>query len=214
MRPAPFSLRAGDGELADRAAAEHGHGVAGLDLRELRTEVAGREDVREQDRLVVAHAVGQLHQVRRRERDARVLGLQAVEAAARARRRRRTRCRRGPLGLRDVALRIVAVAAVRAVAAGDGRRNDDAVADARSCARPCRLPRRRRPPRDRGSCRASCPCIVPRTKCRSVPQIALAVMRTMASVGSLIFGSRTSSSRMSPIPWKTTAFIAGLLGGA
>ncbi len=40
-----------------------------------------------------------------------------------------------------------------------------------------------------------------------VPQIALAVSRTMASVGSSSFGSLTVSSRMSPIPWKTIAFI-------
>src|SRR5690349_18429330 len=55
------------------------------------------------------------------------------------------------------------------------------------------------------------PGTVPRTKCRSVPQIALAVMRTIASVGSLIFGSATFSSLMSPMPWNTTAFIAPLL---
>jgi hypothetical protein len=62
---------------------------------------------------------------------------------------------------------------------------------------------------------ASCPRIapgsrpdsVPRMKCRSVPQIALAVMRISASVGALIFGSRTVSSRISPTPWKTTAFM-------
>jgi hypothetical protein len=40
-----------------------------------------------------------------------------------------------------------------------------------------------------------------------VPQIALAVSRTIASVGSSIAGSGTSSSRMSPTPWNTTAFI-------
>src|SRR5512135_2929291 len=54
---------------------------------------------------------------------------------------------------------------------------------------------------------ASMPGMVPRTMCRSVPQMALAVRRTIASVGCSIFGSGTSSRRMSPIPWKTTAFI-------
>ncbi len=53
------------------------------------------------------------------------------------------------------------------------------------------------------------PGTVPRTRWRSVPQIALAVRRTIASVRSLIRGSGTSSSRMSPMPWKTTAFIPG-----
>ncbi len=40
--------------------------------------------------------------------------------------------------------------------------------------------------------------IVPRTKCKSVPQMAEVVMRTTASVGSSMRGSGTSSSRMSP----------------
>jgi len=65
----------------------------------------------------------------------------------------------------------------------------------------------------------SCPRIVPgfisvtvpRTKCRSVPQMALAVSRTIASVGSSIFGSFTSSRPMSPTPFHTTAFIKDLL---
>src|SRR5688572_6707073 len=51
------------------------------------------------------------------------------------------------------------------------------------------------------------PGTVPRTKWRSVPQMALAVRRTIASVSFSSFGSRTSSSRMSPTPWKTIAFI-------
>src|SRR5205085_6000587 len=38
---------AGDGELADRAAAEDGHDVARLDLGEVGPEVAGGEDVGE-----------------------------------------------------------------------------------------------------------------------------------------------------------------------
>jgi hypothetical protein len=41
--------------------------------------------------------------------------------------------------------------------------------------------------------------------------MALAVMRISASVCSLILGSRTLSRRISPIPWKTTAFIGRLL---
>ena len=56
--------------------------------------------------------------------------------------------------------------------------------------------------------------IVPRTKWRSVPQMALAVSRTIASVSSWMRGSGTSFSSMSPIPFQTTAFmIASLIGG-
>jgi hypothetical protein len=41
---------------------------------------------------------------------------------------------------------------------------------------------------------------VPLIICRSVPQIALDVSRTMASVGYCMVGSGTSSSLMSPTP--------------
>src|SRR5690554_4574336 len=51
------------------------------------------------------------------------------------------------------------------------------------------------------------PAMVPRTMCRSVPQMADAVMRTMASVGACRVDSGTSSRRMSPTSWKTTAFM-------
>jgi hypothetical protein len=44
------------------------------------------------------------------------------------------------------------------------------------------------------------PLTVPRMKRRSVPQIAEDVRRTIASVGSLICGAATSSSRVSPAP--------------
>jgi hypothetical protein len=52
------------------------------------------------------------------------------------------------------------------------------------------------------------PGMVPRTRCRSVPQMAEVVMRTIASVGSSIFGSVTSSRRISPTPCHTTAFTS------
>jgi hypothetical protein len=49
-------------------------------------------------------------------------------------------------------------------------------------------------------------------RCRSVPQIALAVSRTITSESSLIFGSFTESSRMSPMPWNTIAFMCASSG--
>src|SRR5690606_37469311 len=54
------------------------------------------------------------------------------------------------------------------------------------------------------------PVMVPRTMCGSVPQIADAVIRTMASVGACSVGSATSSRRMSPTSWNTTAFMISL----
>src|SRR5439155_4288806 len=107
-------------------AAEHAHGVAVADLGDVRRLVTRREDVRDQDRLVVAHLVRQLHETDVRVRDARLLGLQAVEAA----RILGAAEERGPgaLGIRVVALRVVPGAAVRTRAAGDRRRDHDAVA--------------------------------------------------------------------------------------
>jgi hypothetical protein len=145
--------------------------------------------------LVVGHVVRQLHETDVRVGDAGLLGLEAVETArvlGTAEERRP-----GPVGVRVVALRVVARAAVRAGAAGDRRRNHHAVADVEVADVVADLLDAPTPswPRIRPS---STPGIVPRTKCRSVPQIALAVSRTIASVGSWIVGSGTSSSRMSP----------------
>ena len=53
----------------------------------------------------------------------------------------------------------------------------------------------------------SIPAMVPRTRCRSVPQIALRVILTIASCGSMISGWGTSSRRMSPMPCQTIAFM-------
>src|SRR4051794_323802 len=44
-------------------------------------------------------------------------------------------------------------------------------------------------------------------RCRSEPQIAVVVMRTIASVGSWIAGSGTSSTRTSRLPCHATALI-------
>jgi hypothetical protein len=49
---------------------------------------------------------------------------------------------------------------------------------------------------------------VPRMRCTSVPQIALVVIRTIASVGSLMRGSGTSPNRISPTQCHVTAFTA------
>src|SRR5690554_5000223 len=51
------------------------------------------------------------------------------------------------------------------------------------------------------------PLKLPRTRCRSVPQMAETLRRTIASVGASRTGSATSSRRMSPTPWNTTAFM-------
>ena len=60
-RPAPSIQRAADGELADRPAAPDRDRVARLDLGLLGGHVAGREDVRQEQHLLVGQAVGHLH---------------------------------------------------------------------------------------------------------------------------------------------------------
>src|SRR3954468_11170247 len=54
-------------------------------------------------------------------------------------------------------------------------------------------------------------------RCRSDPQILVVVTRTIASVGSWIFGSGTSSTRTSRLPCHVNAFMclaASRLGGS
>ncbi|MNJ70383.1 hypothetical protein D3C77_668340 [compost metagenome] len=51
-------LGAGNGELADRAAAEDRHAVAGGDFGHFGTEIAGGENVRNQNRLLVTDVAG------------------------------------------------------------------------------------------------------------------------------------------------------------
>src|ERR1700744_4121331 len=53
--------------------------------------------------------------------------------------------------------------------------------------------------------------IKPSYKCRSLPQIAVAVIRTRISEGCSIFALGTSSTRTSSLPCQTSAFMA--LGG-
>ena len=56
------SLQVGalDGEVADRAATPHRHGVAGLDLASFRRLPSGGQDVRKEQHLLVAHAIRNL----------------------------------------------------------------------------------------------------------------------------------------------------------
>ena len=72
---------AGDGELSDGSTSPHGHHVARLDVAHLRTHVAGRQDVRQEQHLLVRHALGHLHRSDVRERHAGILRLAAGVAA-------------------------------------------------------------------------------------------------------------------------------------
>ena len=80
-RSAPSRKRAGDRELADRAAPQTATTSPGLDVAHLRAHVAGRKDVGQEQHLFVGHAVVDLERADVGERHARVLGLAAGEAA-------------------------------------------------------------------------------------------------------------------------------------
>ncbi|MCY1407496.1 hypothetical protein D9M71_228000 [compost metagenome] len=121
--------RAGDGELAHRAAAEHRHRVPRRDLGQAGAEVAGGEDVGEQDRLVVADVAGQPDQADVGVGYPRHLRLQAVERAGHGGAAIEGGAGVLAVGVGVVALRVVAGPAVGAVAAGDGGGHHDTVAD-------------------------------------------------------------------------------------
>ena len=122
-------LGAGDGELSNRPAAEHGHDVALFDLGDVGPEIARREDVREQNGLIVADLVGKLHEVDVGEGHARLLRLEPLERSAVSGAAIEGGAGERTVRIRPVALRVIACAAIGAGATGDGRWDQHAVAD-------------------------------------------------------------------------------------
>ena len=172
------------------------HGVAAAHLGHLGAEVAGGEDVREQNRLIVADLRWQFDQPDVGERDT-AFSLQTMEWSGGL----RTAIERGAglLAVRvgAIALGEVAGPAIGTVATGDGggMTTRSPICRLRTSApRASTMPTPSWPRMVPGCM----PLTVPLTKCRSVPQIADAVMRTMASVGARMRGSGTSSKRISP----------------
>jgi hypothetical protein len=129
-------LRAGDGELTDRAGAPDGNHLAALDVAELGAHVARREDVRQEQHLFVAELVVlDLDRPDVRERDACVLRLAARVAAGEVRvavdpgdRVTEHLLRRHCVRIRVLTERVELVLAVVAAPAGDRERHDDAIA--------------------------------------------------------------------------------------
>gem|GEM_PF-4894504 len=118
-----------DRELSHRAAPEHRHGVAVADLGDVGAEIAGGEDVGDQNRVLVAHLVGQLDQPHVGVRDARLVGLQPVERAAGLGAAEEGGAGLGAVGVGLGALGVVAGPAVGAGAAGDRGGNHHPIAD-------------------------------------------------------------------------------------
>ena len=77
----PEQVRALDRELSHRSAPPHSNDIAGLDAAHVSGHVARREDVREEEHLLVVQLVWHSQCADVRERDPRVLGLPARVAA-------------------------------------------------------------------------------------------------------------------------------------
>jgi hypothetical protein len=104
---------------SDRPDPDHRDRVAGLDVAVEHADlVAGRQDVGEEQHLLIGHARGHLDQAGPGERDSRVLGLQPVDQVA-----------EDPADAADLlAMRRHAPGAVAATAAVGDRRDDHLVA--------------------------------------------------------------------------------------
>ena len=132
----PEQVRALDRELSHGSAPPHGHDVAGLDAAHVSGHVAGREDVREEEHLLVVQLVWHPQRADVRERDPRVLGLPARVAAEQVRVPEDAARRIAPELLSHPCVRVRVLTegvqlplALRAVAARDWERHHHAVAD-------------------------------------------------------------------------------------
>ena len=171
-----------DRRQADRAGADDGDDVAGLDRAVEHADlVAGGQDVGEHQQLLVGDAGGRRVGRGVGERHPDVLGLGAVDLVA-----------EDPAAAAE-ALAVAALAAEAARAARGDARHEHPVADGLTVFTPAptasTVPTASWP-RIRPSVTAG---TSPLRMCRSVPQIVTASTRTMASVSSLIVGFGTSS---------------------
>ena len=128
--------RRADRELADGPAAPDRHGIPGLDLGIDGGHVAGREDVRKKERLLIGHAVRNLDRTDVRHRHPEILGLAAGIAAEHVAETEqpggRLPHRLGRhlgIGVGAVAARKQPLLAEPALSAADGEGNDHPVAD-------------------------------------------------------------------------------------
>ena len=127
---------AADRELADRTAAPDRDRLAAFDVAELGAHVAGREDVGEEQHLLVVEPVRHLDRPDIGVGHAQILRLAAGIAAEQMRVAEQAGRRVAPqlgrllvIGIGALAAGEVAALAEEAFAAGDGERHDDPVAD-------------------------------------------------------------------------------------
>ena len=199
MRLGREELRRHDRREPDRPCADDRDGVARLHPAVQDADLERRrQDVGEEEHVLVGQPFRHLVDGRVGERHARELGLEPVDRVA-----------EDPAAAAGAEAVVALLAEPAAPARGDARDEDAGrpgstvvTADADLDDRADRLvaedrarlsPRARRPSR----------------MCRSVPQIVAESMRTIASVGSTgCTGSGTSSQARLPGPWYTRAFIA------
>jgi hypothetical protein len=110
---------AGDRKLTDGTATEHRNRVARADLRQFRAEPARREDIGNQDRLIVADLIRQFAHGGAGERNPRAFRLQAIHRPDRLRSAGEAGACLRPVRIGLVTLAEVAGAAIRTRAAGD-----------------------------------------------------------------------------------------------
>ncbi len=126
--PRTHQLCRSDGELPDRPAAKHRNRVARFDFGIVGAKPAGRENVRNQNRLVVTDFIGQFHHADIGERDARLFRLQSVERPGVFRTAEEGGSGVPAIGIGAIALGVIDLTAIAAVAAGNCRHHHDAVA--------------------------------------------------------------------------------------
>src|SRR5690606_6704831 len=126
--------RTGHGELPNRAGPPNGYHVARFYVAHLRAHVSGGEDVRQEQRLLVRHAVRHLQRAHVGEGYAHVLRLSACKPAERVRIPEHAGCRVAVhllgnvrIGVGVLAAGIESLATLVAAAARDGEGNHHAV---------------------------------------------------------------------------------------
>ena len=196
LRRAPQARRQDRGE-ADRACADDRDRVAGPHAaREHPDLVAGGQRVGEEDRLLVADALGDGVERGVGVGHPHELGLRAVDEVA-----------EDPADAADgLAVRRHAALAVHAPPALGDRRDQHPVATANPLtASPTAVivPTASWPRMRPSVTAATSPCRM----CRSVPQIVVVSTLTTTSVGSWTVASGTSAHSLLPGPWYTNAFI-------
>ena len=213
-RDAPSSSRRLHGEQAHRAGAPDGHDVARRDVAVLCGHVAGREDVGQKQHLIVSERRRHLERPDVGEGHAHVLRLPSrvtpidVRVAEEPAARVPVELLGHPgVGIRVVAQRPEAPTArpqfPHAMVKGTTTRSPGETVDTprpTSTTSPMNSWPRMSP--------AAIDGMKPSYRCRSDPQMAVEVTRTMASRGLRILGSGTCSTRTSCVPYQHSAFMA------